>query len=392
MKIGIDYREAIRGNKAGKGWYVWHVVDEWKKIIKDDEVFLFVDQDFEDVLPANWRKVIIKQSGYFWHLSVLWKMRGMVDVYFSPTSYLVPWLDWSGKCVVVVHDLVAFKDEIAGQHNPRAKWIEKMTLKGAMKNARRVIVPSEATKRDLLEVSEINADKVVRVYEGIGVANDKFQMTNDEGENSKLKAQNSKPQLKTQNYDEMIVSLKNKFGIVGDYILFVATLEPRKNLENLILAYKKLLDDRAWQGQLILAGKKGWYYEGLFELVERWNLQEKVIFTGYVTEEEKYNLMRNAECFCYISRYEGFGLPILEAMSVGTPVVTSNVSCLPEIAGNVAKLVNPDDVNDISDSIWQILSDRSLADVMSGRGVERVKEFSWEKAAREIYQLLITNC
>lgn len=371
MKIGIDYREAIRENKAGKGWYVWHVVDEWKKIIKDDEVFLFVDKDFEDInLPANWHKVIIKKGGFLWHLNVWWKMRVMVDVYFSPTSYLVSWLDWSGKCVVVVHDLVAFKDEIAGQHNPRAKWIEKVTLAGAVKNARKIVVPSETTKKDLLEITGVDADKVERVYEGVGKKNFQFSISNFQIEIDKI---------------------RKKFNISRDYILFVGTLEPRKNLENLILAYKKLLDDKNWQGQLVLAGKKGWYFEGLFELAERWNLQEKVIFTGYVTEEEKYNLMRNAECFCYISKYEGFGLPILEAMAVGTPVITSNVSCLPEIAGNVAKLVNPDNIDEISEGIWQILSDRSLADVMSARGIERVKEFSWEKAAREVYQLLIAN-
>lgn len=380
MKIAIDYREAIRKNKAGKGVVVWQLVERLKKIILDDEVDLLVDEDFVfEGWPTNWRKRIIAGSGLKWHWNVLWELKNY-DRYLSLTSFLVPAFDWNKKCIIFVHDLVVFFDELAKRHNRKAYWMEKLTLVPALKNARKIIVPSKTTGEDLKKFFKVDTDKISLVYEGVNreVLGSRYKVL----EGREKGDQNSK--LKTQNFGEV----KNKYGITGEYIFFVGTLEPRKNLANLILAYDTLVKKYGWKGQLVMAGKKGWYFAELFSLVKKLNLEKKVIFAGFTTDEEKFILMRGAKCFCMVSLYEGFGLPILEAMSVGTPVVTSNNSSLSEVAGESAILVDSRNVDNIAEGIQKVLADEVLAKKLVEGGLERVKLFDWEKAAGEVYNLI----
>ncbi|MFZ5392219.1 MAG: glycosyltransferase family 4 protein [Patescibacteria group bacterium] len=380
MKIAIDYREAIRENKAGKGVVVWQLVDRLKKIILDDEVDLLVDEDFvfED-FPANWHKKIIGGKGLKWHWNV-WRKLKNYDRYLSLTSFLVPAFDWNKKCIIFVHDLVVFYDELAKKHNRKAYWMERLTLGAALKKARKIIVPSETTGEDLKKFFKVDENNFSLVYEGVNIQNFQFPIFPSRDRTAAGNFQTY--------FDENIGEIKKKFGITGDYLFFVGTLEPRKNLSNLILAYDKLVKKYGWEGQLVLAGKKGWYFDELFTLVKKLNLEKKVIFTGFTTDEEKFILIKDAKCFCMVSRYEGFGLPILEAMSVGTPVVTSNNSSLSEVAGEAVVLVDPDNVEEIASGIQKVLSDKVLADSLVKKGMERIKLFDWEKAAGEVYNLV----
>lgn len=380
MKIAIDYREAIRKNKAGKGVVVWQLVERLKKTILNDEVDLLVDEDFlfED-WPANWHKRIIVGRGLKWHWNVWWELKNY-DRYLSLTSFLVPAFDWNKKCIVFVHDLVVFHDELAKKHNRKAYLMERLTLGASLKNARKIIVPSETTGNDLKKFFKVDENKVSLVYEGVNnqVLGTRCQILDGEEKGER--------DLKFET--QSIIDVKKKFGISGDYLFFVGTLEPRKNLANLILAYDKLVKRYGWEGQLVLAGKKGWYFEELFTLVKKLNLEKKVIFAGFTTDEEKFILMKGAKCFCMVSLYEGFGLPVLEAMSVGTPVVTSNNSSLSEVAGEAAVLVDPDNVEEIASGIQKVLSDEVLADSLVKKGMDRIKLFDWEKAAGEVYNLV----
>ena len=167
------------------------------------------------------------------------------------------------------------------------------------------------------------------------------------------------------------------------------TLQPRKNLERVVQAFEAICGRPELAGtQLVLAGRKGWLYEGLFARVEASGLSERVIFPGYVPDEDVPALLSAATAFVFPSLYEGFGIPVLEAGGCGLPVITSNTSSLPEVAGDAALLVDPHDVDAIAEAMYRIVTDPDLAAELTRRGHENVKRFSWEKCARETLAVL----
>ena len=187
--------------------------------------------------------------------------------------------------------------------------------------------------------------------------------------------------------------VKKKYGIRGDYILYVGTLQPRKNLIRLIQAFKNLKSQipnlKIKDLKLVICGKKGWLYEEIFQKVKELGLEKEVIFTGYVPEEDLPALYKGARCFVLVSLYEGFGLPVLEALSVGCPVVLSNVSSLPEVGGKVAVYVDPYDVEDIARGILEILRyDAVTHQSKVEEGKKWARRFSWERCARETLKVL----
>jgi glycosyltransferase involved in cell wall biosynthesis len=168
----------------------------------------------------------------------------------------------------------------------------------------------------------------------------------------------------------------------------VGTLEPRKNIKTLIKAYAHLMQDSPVEEiSLVIVGGKGWLYEEIFREVERVSLKTKIIFTGYVTEEEMICLYNGAKIFVYPSLYEGFGLPPLEAMACGVPVIVSNVSSLPEVVGDAALMFSPESFVELKDKIQELLNDQALSEDLILRGKERVKQFTWEKAAKQTMQV-----
>ena len=185
--------------------------------------------------------------------------------------------------------------------------------------------------------------------------------------------------------DEKLRTTEEKFKIKGNFILYVGTLEPRKNLKGLIQAYAQTQAKNEFL--LVLAGGKGWKYEHIFRLVEKLKLQDRVIFTGYVPEDDLPGLYKRASLFVYPSYYEGFGLPPLEAMACGLPVIVSNSTSLPEVVGDAGVYVDPYDIRQMSATIDTVLSDSDLLETLRRRGPERAKLFSWEKTAIETLKL-----
>lgn len=179
-----------------------------------------------------------------------------------------------------------------------------------------------------------------------------------------------------------IGSVKNKYNIKNEYILYLGTLEPRKNIDKLVKAFGRFVKDNR-DCQLVIAGRKGWGYDSLYRLVSELKLSENVVFTGFVDQEEKRYLMKGAKIFVYPSIYEGFGIPVLEAMSCGIPTITSNVSSLPEIAGDAAVLIDPDNVEELYLGIKILFSDRTLYLRLKERSLVQSAKFSWDKCARE---------
>ena len=181
---------------------------------------------------------------------------------------------------------------------------------------------------------------------------------------------------------QVLAEVQARYGIAGRYVLYVGTLQPRKNLARVIEAFARAAAAPAFAGlQLVLAGKKGWLYDDLFAQVERMGLAGRVLFPGYIEDADLPALLSGATAFVFPSLYEGFGIPVLEAGACGVPVITSNTSSLPEVAGDAALLVDPHDVDAIAEAMNRLVTDAALRTELSRRGLANVQRFSWEKCA-----------
>ena len=188
--------------------------------------------------------------------------------------------------------------------------------------------------------------------------------------------------------EKRIAEVKKSLGISGDYFLYLGTIEPRKNLERLIKAYalfvKKVGKDAPL---LVLAGGKGWLYSGIFEKVKSLGLEKKVVFTKYVPSEDMNPLMCGAMAFVFPSLYEGFGMPPLEAMACGVPVLSSGEASLPEVTGDCALICDAYSAKSIAGGLYRLYSDEKLRKQLSTKGLERAKQFSWEESAQALYNV-----
>jgi len=178
-----------------------------------------------------------------------------------------------------------------------------------------------------------------------------------------------------------VAEIRRRYGVGETSVLYLGTLEPRKNIPALLEAFRQVRTDHDGDCRLVLGGGKGWYYRDVFRRVEELGLKDDVVFTGYVSQEDLPVLYSSATVFVYPTLYEGFGLPPLEAMACGTPVITSNTSSLPEVVGDAGVMVNPLSVDEISQAIHTVLSREDLRREMSAAGLERAKRFSWKETA-----------
>ena len=377
MKIGIDISQlAFPG--TGVATYTQNLVENLLKIDKQsllprnkkNEYILFFSSLRQKVpklqISKTQNNIKIKTFKlpslileFLWnrlHLVPVEKFAGQLDVFHTSD-----WLEPPAKCpkVTTIHDLAIFKypetftprggHDIVVNLKRKLEWVKK--------ESRLIIAVSESTKRDVIEILGIPEERIRVVHEA---CNPEF----------------------TEKSKEDTERIKKKYRIKGDYILAVGTLEPRKNLKRVIEAFEKL--QKTQKLKLVVAGKFGWG-EGIEKLKIK-NKQslslrdEKLKILGLVSQEDLPSLYSGAQVFVYPSLYEGFGLPILEAMASGCPVVTSNVSSMPEVAGEAAVLVNPEDVENIARGIEEAIKKR---DDLIKKGYEQVKKFSWEKTARE---------
>ncbi len=223
-----------------------------------------------------------------------------------------------------------------------------------------VITFSNNTKKDIIKYFKINPDRIYITPQATRYS------ANDLNADELLKLQPS------VNYD-----------FSKPYLLFVSTLEPRKNVVTLIQAFNYLKKKHKVEHQLVLIGQKGWKYQSIFEAIEASQWKQEIHYLNYLSDEQVALFYSQAEVFVYPSHYEGFGLPVLEAMSLGAPVITSNTSSLPEVAGNAALLVNPNDAVELAESILKVLDSSQLRHELIQKGKERAKLFSWQKTAQE---------
>ena len=359
MKIGVDARE-VKPNGAGKGRYASEVLKSLTKLDEKNEYFLY-GFGRHTGLPPNFHWVTLPQGSGRWIFALPRLIRkNKINVFFSPTSFLACLLTFV-PTVIVVHDLAVFVEPRA-KPSFKTKLMEKSTLLLAIRRAKHIICDSNHTKKDVLKMFNVSEDKITVIH----------------------LAAFSKP--------KNIVGPKtitSKYNLPKRYILFVGTIEPRKNIEGLVKAYS--LFPRAFRQAipLVIVGKRGWNFENVDQMVEQLGLKNNVRFIGFIPDSELPGLYQSAGVVVYPSWYEGFGLPVLEAMSYGTPVITSNRSSLPEVVGDAAILINPEKPQEIAQAIKKVLSDSKFREILCHKGLQRAKEFSWVKTAATTLSVLL---
>lgn len=349
MKIAIDVQTTL-GQKSGFGFYVKNLVEALTKVDKKNRYSLIrpnTEKDFSTPQRLIWDQILFPNRAR--------KLK--VDLLHQP-CFSAPLL-YPGKVIVTCHDLISmfFPENIPlASRLFYSKW-EPFSYRKAAK----IIAISEHTKKDLMAFLKIPEEKI-RVIP-LAASHD------------------FRPIKRPQTLKKVWKKYFDKRA-GQDYILAVGTLEPRKNLPFLVRAYA-LAVRGGLDANLVITGKKGWYYEGLFKLVDDLNLSDRVIFTGYVAEEDLPALYSGAKAFVFPSLYEGFGLPPLEAMACGTPVVSSNTSSMSEVIGKAGILISPKDERVWAKNILKVLRDKGLAQTLSQMGIRQAKKFSWEQTARK---------
>lgn len=355
MRIGIDVREGVKKERAGKGEYVYQLVSQ---LIKHAEHQFVLLGDAE--LPAEWvlpnvQAVVWSVPSWLWQgLAVLYLNFGhAVDVYLATTSVIVPALTWRTPVVTVLFDFVSFL--FPSRHELKAVLFEKIWMGRAVYRAKKLLAISQSTKNDAVKLFGVNPEKITVSYIGPAVE-----------------------------AAEEPVALP-----ATPIVLFVGTLEPRKNLVNLIRAFDQLRSEGT-TASLILAGGWGWQSREIKLAVNGSAYAADIKTPGYVSEAQKTYLYRHATVLAFPSYYEGFGMPPLEAMSLSLPVVTSNISSLPEVVGNAALLVSPDSTAEIAAALRQVITDASLRERLKQAGLIQSKKFSWRNTADVTLGVLIS--
>jgi glycosyltransferase involved in cell wall biosynthesis len=229
-----------------------------------------------------------------------------------------------------------------------------------------IIAVSESTKHDTIQHLGVPEDKITVVYEA------------------------ANPIFRPLDKDQARQQVLDRHGVDGPFVLFVSTIEPRKNVPTLLRALHQLQKCYKEDVRLVLAGGKGWLFEDAFAVVKDLNLDDRVHFLGRVSSEDLLYLYNAAEMLAHPAFYEGFGLPPLEAMACGLPVIVSDVASLPEVVGDAGLLIDPQDEDELTVAMWRVLNDATLGPEMREKGLRQAQRFSWERAAREtqrIYRL-----
>jgi glycosyltransferase involved in cell wall biosynthesis len=420
MVIGIDASRANSCYKTGPGWYSYYLIKEFAKIDKENQYILYVNELLTDGLadltsenPDDIRpEAHFDKQGYQiikspynnfkakilgWPFYFFWTQGGlslemllnMPDLLFVP-AHAIPVLH-PKLTVNTIHDIgfeidrKYYKSEILGPENVHGRkfinYIVKLlswgkygantrdylswSTKYSLKHSKLVITPSQFTKNELL-----------RVY---GAKNANCQVISN-GYNADL--------YKRIEDRSAVDKVLDEYGITRPYILYVGRLERKKNTHDLVQAFGILKQKyRNFNHKLVLVGQASFGYDEVNYMMHEYGIGESVIIPGWISEVQMPHIYSGADAFIYPSFYEGFGIPLLQAMACGLPVAASNASAIPEVAGDAAYYFDPSDVHEISAAIHRIVTDRDLREDLAKKGHERVKGFSWKRCARQTLEL-----
>ena len=365
MRVAIDARKL---HDFGIGTYIRNLLRQLARIDQQTEYVLLSpepDLDIASTLGPNFRTVLESSPNYSLReqLHVPWVLhRERADVFHAPHYVLPP----AVRCrsAVTIHDCIhlMFPQYLP---NKAAYAYARASMWAAVKRSDCILTVSEASKRDILHFFNVAPEKIVVVYNAI---DEQFWLAPAEDE---------------------VARVRERYQLDHQFVLYVGNIKPHKNLVRLIEAFDELRRTGLEDLKLLIIGDEISKLPALRRAVHSHKLHKHVRFLGYVNDETLRTLYRLASLFVFPSLYEGFGLPPLEAMASGTPVVTSNQSSLPEVTGDAAVLVDPYDVSSIVDGMRRVLTDRTLADELRRRGPERAREFSWARSVaktRQVYE------
>ena len=373
MRICFDARVII-DKLTGLGNYTYNLVKHLLMLDSENEYIVLINRSLTDQHPIkhleqkNLKKRFVQIPEVTPQQQVmvpfeLWKQKP--DVYHYPNFDLPVFQPYNS--IFTVHDLTYLKHR---DLYIKRRWAKNLYTKSIMalgaRKAKRIISVSTSTKRDLQEILRVPEEKIYVILEGL--------------DECYFNGQCSQPEPKLF---EQYLGLKEE----DEYFLFVGERRPHKNLVQLVEAFsvfKKRLPNNI---KLVIGGKKYADYDKPEEKVRELNLTHDVVFLGYVPEDFLPTLYKRAKCFVFISIYEGFGLPLLEAMACGTPIITSNLSSMPEVAGDAALTVDPYNVEEIANAMQRLTEDLDLRQQLVKNGFRRVKKFSWQSAAEKTLEL-----
>lgn len=366
MRIGVDARPLVAA-RTGIGHYVYHILEQLAEIDSHNEYYLYSHLPIPGEMPSFFRHVHAANTtkSHFWLQTKLpfWLRWDKIDLFWGG-GYAAPLMgqligDW--KTVVTVHDLVCrrYPDTLPWKLGAHMR----MGIPAYMGVADRVIADSENTARDIEAFHGRLRDKVTVIPLAAG--------TNYFADMA----------------DSEVRAVLDRYGLQAGYLLYVGTIEPRKGVDTILQALAQMQRNGETFPTLVLAGKNGWKTEGIMSLPDRLGLREQVRFLDYVADRDLPALYRGAKLFLYPSFYEGFGLPVLEAMASGTPVITSWASSLPEVAGDAAAYVDAGDTAGLAQTIGQCLKDDALLDHYRNAGRAQAARFSWRQTAERTLQV-----
>ncbi|MFA6160046.1 MAG: glycosyltransferase family 1 protein [Parcubacteria group bacterium] len=365
MIIGIDGSRAFLAQRTGIEEYSYQVIKHLVKHFVETQhccvstgaaqvvLYLRKNQKIDFALPKNWKIKVLRWPRFWTQFGLSLEMLfHPVDVLFIP-AHVAP-LIHPKKTFMVVHGL-----EYEIMKDAYSFW-ERIYMRNSIKLscrwAKKIIAVSKNTKKDLIELYKVPENKIEVIYNGVNIE-----------QKSKVSEQYKK---------------------YKPYLLFISRLEKRKNVAGIISAFEILKEKYKIKHKLVLAGRPGFGYQEIKSKMNDSEYKDEIIEFGFVPEDEKFNLIKNSEIFLFPTFYEGFGLPILEAQSLGIPVVTSNNSSLSEVGGDSVAYSTPTEPISIADSIYKIISDENFKNAIIEKGYGNVKRFSWTKCADSIAKLL----
>jgi glycosyltransferase involved in cell wall biosynthesis len=384
MHIGINALGLSPGQVGGVEVYLRNLVVNLGKIDPDNEYLVFVDRRNQSVfgpgLPPNVRPVVIAppppslplwiRALRYWRLFpsplVGSQLEGSgVDVIHYPDSVIHP-PGIALPCVLTFHDIQ--HEYFPGYFPLRMRLLRKLTYGPSARKARRIITVSQFTRDTLIEKFRISADKITPIHSGVDVA--------------------FRPDVSPAEVQRVC----HKYHLPQVFAFYPANTWPHKNHLRLVQAVSLLQKKYRSDCKLVLCGQPQWGHDALLAALEAYDVQGDVLILGYVPVEDLPALYHAALLLVYPSLFEGFGIPLVEAMSCGCPIVCSNVTSLPELAGDAAVLVNPYDIEGLADAMWRVLRGLDLRADLVAKGLARARHFSWERAARQTVQIYRQAC
>ncbi len=362
MRIGIDTR-LVDYRQAGITQYTLQLVNAFAHCDTQDEFVLLQSRRRHEPLSTargfSHRRIYTPPHHTLEQFSLPLEISSLrLDVLHSPD--FIPPLRRNCRSVITIHDLnfVLYPHFLTKSSARYYGQIDE-----AVRRTDAIIAVSQATKQDVMRLLGVPEAKIRVIYEA------------------------ANPVFRPLESDDLLPRVRGRFGLQRPFVLFVSTIEPRKNVPTLLKAFRRLLSSYRPEVSLVLAGERGWLYDEVFQLVTDLGLVEDVTFLGRVSDDELLWLYNTAQVLVAPSIYEGFGLTPLEAMACGTPVIASNTSSHPEVVGDAGLLVDPYDVEELTVAMWRLLSEDDLRRSLREKGRKRAQLFSWDKAARETLAL-----